>query len=572
MQLFSNISVKAKILLSMVLMAVFVGIVGSVGYFYTAKMSDGMKQMYSENLISVKNLNESRHNFRAVHGMIMELMFGYVDKSREQAIVNEIKSLAVHTDTIIKEYEGRKLEPAEKEKLEQVKQSIKGYREERQKAIDLSQAGQKQAAYEYFNTKAAGKLEEVNSGLKYLADYSAEKSKKADSQGSQEAASAGMIITVLSLIALVFGLSFGWILARMIGQRLNVASRILNEIASGNLALDEVKIRANDEIGAMGNCLNLMLRNLRALTKSVANSAEQLAAASEELTASAEQTAQATNHVASSICHVSDGAERQAASVNNATKTIENMSKGIMQIATNSETVTTATEKTASNAQEGGKSVAAAVKQMAKIEGSVGNSARVVGKLGERSKEIGTIVDTISGIAGQTNLLALNAAIEAARAGEQGRGFAVVAEEVRKLAEQSQDAAKQIAALITEIQGDTEQAVEAMNQETRDVKVGMDLVSEAGSSFNLIISLIEQVTCQIQNMATSIKEVSAGSTQVVTAIQDINKISMETASQTQTVSAATEEQSASIEEIAASSQSLAKMAQELQHSISKFRM
>jgi len=119
-------------------------------------------------------------------------------------------------------------------------------------------------------------------------------------------------------------------------------------------------------------------------------------------------------------------------------------------------------------ANDGGQTIELAIAQMGKIETTVNSSAQVVSKLGERSKEIGQIVATISGIAGQTNLLALNAAIEAARAGEQARGFTVVAEEVRKLAEQSQEATKKIAVLIGEIQGDTDNAVVAMNNGTRE--------------------------------------------------------------------------------------------------------
>ena len=165
---------------------------------------------------------------------------------------------------------------------------------------------------------------------------------------------------------------------------------------------------------------------------------------------------------------------------------------------------------------------------------SVSSSAQVVAKLGERSKEIGQIVDAISGIAGQTNLLALNAAIEAARAGEQGRGFAVVAEEVRKLAEQSQEAAKQIANLISEIQTETDSAVVAMDDGTREVKIGTEVVNTAGQAFKEIVSLIAEVSSQIREISAAIQQMASGSQQIVASVRNIDSISKGTAGQTQT--------------------------------------
>lgn len=572
MKFIVNLSVKAKILALLILMSLFLVVVGFEGYYYTGQMSNELRKMYSDNLIPIKSLNETRHNFRAVHGMIMELMFGNVNKAREQELMNEIKAMAAQTDVIIKEYESKDMTSKEKEILAQVKQSIKEYRDERQKAIEMVQAGQKEAGYAYFSAQAAGRLEKVNNGLKQLADINADLSKNADLNGRQQAAASGYIIMTVCAFALLTSISLGWFLAAMIGRRLNLLNNVLHEVANGNLGISEVEIKAQDEIGQIGKGLNLMLRNLRALIKSVAASSDQLAAASEELMASADQTATATNHVAASVVEVSQDAEKQAHMAADTSKTIVQMSEEISKIASNSETVTSVAGKTSQAATDGSKAVESAVSQMSKIEKSVGNSAIVVGKLGERSKEIGSIVDTIAGIAGQTNLLALNAAIEAARAGEQGRGFAVVAEEVRKLAEQSEEAAKQIAGLIREIQGDTSRAVTAMTEGTQDVQTGINIVNGAGTSFNQIVSWVEQVKNQINDMAFAIKKLSNASNQIVATVKEINQISQTTASQTQTVSAATEEQSASIEEIASSSQTLAHMAQELQASIAKFKV
>jgi methyl-accepting chemotaxis protein len=209
---------------------------------------------------------------------------------------------------------------------------------------------------------------------------------------------------------------------------------------------------------------------------------------------------------------------------------------------------------------------------MAQIEQTVNNSSQVVAKLGERSKEIGQIVDTIAGIAGQTNLLALNAAIEAARAGEQGRGFAVVAEEVRKLAEQSKEAAKQIAQLIGEIQGDTGNAIEAMNEGTREVAIGAEVVTTAGHAFGEIAELVTEVYSQVKEISAAIQQMAGSSQQMLLSVKEIERHSKNAAGEAMTVSAATEEQSASTEEIVSSSQNLAKLAQDLQEAVNKFHV
>ncbi|MDR3560648.1 MAG: methyl-accepting chemotaxis protein, partial [Negativicutes bacterium] len=278
------------------------------------------------------------------------------------------------------------------------------------------------------------------------------------------------------------------------------------------------------------------------------------------------------NQIAIVIGEVATGAEKQLKAVDDTADVVGQMSAGIQQIAANANSVAGTSAQSAEAAQEGSKAVEKAITQMSQIEDTVTRSAQVVSKLGERSKEIGTIVDTIAGIAGQTNLLALNAAIEAARAGEQGRGFAVVAEEVRKLAEQSQDAAKQIASLIGEIQKDTDSAVVAMTEGTKEVRVGSEVVQDAGKTFQDIFAAFNQVTGQIREISAAIEELAGGSQQIVSSVREIDSISKGATSQAQTVSAATEEQSATMEEIAASSQALARMAEELTQAVSRFKI
>lgn len=377
-------------------------------------------------------------------------------------------------------------------------------------------------------------------------------------------------ITIVVILAIT-SLIIMWY-ARRIARPIKELETAARRIAGGDISLSRLSIDSNDEIGRLGQSFEQMTVNLRSLIQKIASATNQVGASAEELSTSSRESAEASNQVAAVIGEVAAGAEKQLKAVDDAASVVEQMSAGVQQIAANANTVAGSSAKSADAAQEGSKAVEKAVMQMSYIAKTVTQSAEMVTKLGERSEEIGQIVDTIAGIAGQTNLLALNAAIEAARAGEQGRGFAVVAEEVRKLAEQSEQAAKQIASLVTEIRQDTHSAVLAMNEGTQQVEVGTEVVNNAGETFKEIYSLFNAVSTQIQEISAAIEELASGSQHIVNSVREIDDISKNTASQAQTVSAATEEQSATSEGIAASSQALSRMSEELTDAVSKFKV
>lgn len=376
---------------------------------------------------------------------------------------------------------------------------------------------------------------------------------------------------LLILLAVIAAGITAFFIGRSISRPLQELAANAGDLAQGDLTVT-ITAKGALEINQLSKSLNKMQDNFKQIINNIVITSEQVAASSEQLMSGAEQSAQAVDQVADSITEVAGATEKQLLAVNQATTIVTNISSSIQHIAEQANMVSATSDRTATIAQEGGSAVNTAVEQMHHIESTVISSAQVVTVLGERSKEIGQIVDTIAGIAGQTNLLALNAAIEAARAGEQGRGFAVVADEVRRLAEQSQDAAKQIAKLISSIQTETDKAVQAMNNGTQEVKIGTEVVNNAGQAFHNINTSVEEMSGQVREISGAIQQIASGSQRVVTTMQDIDSISKDTALQTQTVSAATEEQAASMEEISHASQTLANMATELQSAIHKFKM
>lgn len=371
-------------------------------------------------------------------------------------------------------------------------------------------------------------------------------------------------------ISFLIGAIIVILLVRSIKKRLNGLQQTAKEIGEGDLT-KTIVASAKDEIGQLTRSFSEMQGNLRDLLSKIQDNSVQLAASSDELTASAEQTSQATEQVASAIVEVASGAEKQTHSIDESVAAINEVSQGSMLIAKSALVVTDLTKETTDKAEEGGQSVSKTVSQMESISLSVQESNEIIQLLAKRSNEIGSILEVITGISDETNLLALNAAIEAARAGEAGKGFAVVADSVRKLAEQSQASAKQIAEIIQAIQKDTVATVKKMNQVTNDVNDGLDVSKEAIRRFNEILTSMRDIIPQMENISSTAQQMSAGLQEVDVTVMEIADTAKSNAATSEEVAASTEEQLASMEEISLSAKSLSEMADDLQSLIKKYK-
>jgi methyl-accepting chemotaxis protein len=408
--------------------------------------------------------------------------------------------------------------------------------------------------------------------IEKLIEINSKETEKATEASVKLNKSGKRLVDILSILALVLGIVIALFLTRIISGPMVLMAKAAKQIASGDLTGDEIKVKNRDEIGDLAASFNEMRNNLQSLIQKVEISAEHVAASSEELTASSEQIREATEQIALTIEKVAVGSEKQTRSIDESASSVNELSIGVHHIAANAESVTHAAIQASEIALEGNQTIQTTVNQMNAINRTVDGLAQAVKGLGERSQEIGHIVEVITGIATQTNLLALNAAIEAARVGEHGSGFAVVANEVRKLAEQSKQSAEQIAQLIAAIQDETTQAVQLMEAGTQEVAEGIHAVHIAGESFERIQRSVNDVANQIQEVSAASQQMSASTEQVVHSINVISGIAETTSSGSQHVSAAVEEQLASMEEITASAAALSKMSEELQVLLGKFKV
>lgn len=380
------------------------------------------------------------------------------------------------------------------------------------------------------------------------------------------------IMTAISLVLLILISGGIWVTVNKVMSPLGIMMEEMHKLSEGDFRDRPTQINSEDELGMLARAVREMRQGVAKVMQSVSSSASSLSASAEELNSTTEQSALAANQVADSIGKVAEGTSQQLDAVKATSEAIENLNESIQLMAEDAQSAAERSKEASDIARDGGATLEQAIEQIKTIESSSKQTADAVMALGENSKKIGQIVDTISGIAEQTNLLALNAAIEAARAGEHGRGFAVVSDEVRKLAESSREAAQQISDLIAVTQQDTDKAIEDMESGAEVVKVGTENIISMGDAFRKIIGIVEQVSSQMQEISGATRAMATSGGEIVEHVRTIGETSRTAAEEAETVSAATEEQTASVHEIAGESTNLARMAGELQQEVQKFKV
>ncbi|MCW3003484.1 MAG: methyl-accepting chemotaxis protein [Conexibacter sp.] len=481
------------------------------------------------------------------------------------------------------------------------------YSKERKAVLGLSSQNRDAEAYAYNQEHVSP----VFTALDAAYDEAFSRKVKQANDGNKTIASTKSSSTTLALVllglALLIGVTVSYLLSRSIRRNVeavldrlgslrdNCATSLdaaLSAMAGGDMTqrieavTQPIEKPGNDEIGDVARATNTIREkivgmidsynasreSLSAMIGQVAGTAGTVSSASQQMAATSEEAGRAVGEIANAIGDVAAGSQKQVEGIDDARRLTDDVAQATARSAEDAAAAAQVAEGALRIATEGAAAVTEATEAMASVRSASSEATEAIRALGQKSGQIGGIVATITGIAEQTNLLALNAAIEAARAGDQGRGFAVVAEEVRKLAEESQQAAQSISSLIGEIQAETGRAVEVVEDGATRTAHGAATVEQARDAFDRIGGSVEDVTVRVGQIAAAVQEIAASATQMGHRMGEVAAVAEQASASTEEVSASTEQTSASTQEIAASSEELARTAAGLEELVAQFTL
>ena len=374
-----------------------------------------------------------------------------------------------------------------------------------------------------------------------------------------------VVAVILSTITLLF-------VNRKISRSLKQAVTLCKELSAGNLLVNRMNYKGNDEVGQIAAAMNTLVDTLLQSIKQIMNSSEHVREMSQTMRINAESTSKANDQITEAIIQLAAGSEEQVKTSNQTNDAVINISNELTNVTTSINEAVSLTTTTTEKVQQGSTYVAEVITQMNDINDKVDNLSNVIDTLNEKSREIRQIVGLITDISAQTNLLALNAAIEAARAGDHGKGFGVVADEVRKLAEQSAVAAGNIRSILQLTQKETENAVTVMNENAVAVKKGGTIVNNVGSIFEEINESIIHVNNQNDTVREAVRNANEKMEIMHQSANEIITVSTDSAQNIEQIAATTEQQNATMQELLASSTELAEMSEILKQSFAQFKM
>jgi methyl-accepting chemotaxis protein len=520
MKWLGNLRMTKKLLIAPTVAIVFLVAVWIVCYFgffnQKAAIDDifyNRFQNYQASAQIIKDLTEVHANMYKLLSMIAAKSLKARTDSFSEDQFKKIKDILAGIEMTMK---SSNLTKAEKDHFQKAGGEIANYEISitnivREAATDMSMAT-------LLMNQADDYFWRINESLNELVNLEKKLAKDRHLSAAKTYRTVLIISAAVCLIAAIISIIMSIFMKSVIIAPINKTVEVIENVAQGDLT-KRIDVVSNDEIGEMATHFNRLADKLH-------NTITQVAGSSNEVSSAAAMLDKATEQIAT-------GVEEAAMQVNSIATASEEMSKTSTEIAQNCVMAAKSSEKANGSASSGEKITQETIEVMNRINSRVGESAEIIKNLGVRSDQIGEIVGLINDVADQTNLLALNAAIEAARAGEHGRGFAVVADEVRKLAERTSDATKEIRETIHAMQSETKNAVVSMEEGVNDVGQGTIEAAKSGEALKDILHQINKVTSEVNQIAVASEQETATTNEIASSIQQISQVMQETSKRVQ---------------------------------------
>ncbi|MDR6723999.1 methyl-accepting chemotaxis protein [Paenibacillus amylolyticus] len=518
---------------------------------------------------SIQQIN--RINYTTEH--ILSLSYRHFDAQAadKTGLAEERTQYIRETAQAIKIYDQQQKAPEEKEHWDTFKSKWEAYLKINTQSIKLSDEGQEQLAKEV-SEKGADSFDAMQVDLDYLVEYNQNQSDLSAAQTIRSVQDGRMIIIIGVLIMIVITvITIPIIRSQVVKPLLRVISAV-KLIAEGQLNVQDIHTKHQDEVGVLAKAVNDMKGNLTSMVLNVRRVAEAVNRQSSELAISSEEVKIGSSQIALTMEESAKAAESQAETAVQSARTVEELNEHIQQHTEQGKQLRIMSDLVLEQGLNGRKAMEQSVQQMKQIASSVSISMDKMEQLDRKNEDITKLVQVIHDIARQTNLLALNASIEAARAGESGRGFAVVAAEVRKLSEAVQTSVEEITTITQDIQQDSQGVVSELRTGVQETERGQEQVLQTGSVFKNINESVEGMVQVIGTMTDGLEGMQEASGRMNDFSQQISAVSEQSAASVEEVSASAEEQVSSMETISGSIQNLKELSDDLLTSIEKLKI
>ncbi|WP_028563909.1 methyl-accepting chemotaxis protein [Paenibacillus pinihumi] len=528
MRWYYNLKTSTKLISAFLILAALMAGVGMYSLTNLKKMNNSLDDMYANQLMAVRSILEAKANLNEMR-MLLRRLYMSTDESKLQSSLDTAKSNREEIEAGLAAFRETNLSKTSAELLPALEKAMNDYFATYDETLRLHGEGKMEEMLDKIDNDVNQKVGVLNPLLNQLLDTNVKEADQSRDNGVRAYTSSRNIMVGVIILVILLSVALGTFISRSISAPLSRVVKLLSKVAHGDLR-EKAEIRTKDEIGALGVAIDQMIVNLSGIVTGVIESAKNLSSSAQQISATSEE--------------IAGGNANQAEAAQTISELFRELTDAIQSVAQNTEQAAELSEETVEISKAGGQVIDSSLSSMEEASSKMS-------RLEDDSRRIGDIIEVIEDIADQTNLLALNAAIEAARAGEQGRGFAVVADEVRKLAERSSEATKQITGIIKGMQENTRESVIA-------VKESGVYSQKTNESFGQISSNIVEAGHKVSEIAAASEEQAAQASNVMEAVESI--------------SAATEQAAAASQEAAAIAQSMAQLAEELEQSVSVFKV